>query len=210
MAKPLIEITSIYDTAIKIVNSQGAEKLSIRKLTSALQCSPNTIYLQIGNRDDLVGGMLQHFFEQRVIALDQHASWQNQCRQWAYELHKTLLDKPNLARLIGWQQRQIITDCANILLQALLKVDFEPEFALRCVRVLSNETISMSLMEIETPPVEVRRKKRSSKEVTFERRIIASQSNLNASKEFHGQSEIFESAIEFTIRGIESVLEEFK
>ena len=67
MAKPLLERHTIYDTAIDIVNDQGADNLSIRRLTSELSCSPNTIYAQVGNRDELVDGLLKYFFASHFV-----------------------------------------------------------------------------------------------------------------------------------------------
>lgn len=209
MAKPLIQSQTIYDTAIEIVNAQGADNLSIRRLTSELSCSPNTIYAQVGNRDELVDGLLNYFFASFSIALNADDHWQTQARQWVTGLRLCLVDNPNIARLIGWRQRPVIASSANSLFKAFIEAGFDADLAMRCVRVLIHETISLSLSEIESPPPPARRASRSKKASAG--RVSAKGTAVNpfeSPQHFHDFADIFNSAIDFTLRGIAQTLNE--
>ena len=144
MAKPLLDSITIYDAALALVESQGTKEFSIRRLTDVLNCSPNTIYTQVGNRDSLVAGMLQHFFRRHALQLATDSSWQDQCRDWCYALHNVLVENPSVARLMTWRHRPVVVEYANQLMVVLLQADFEHDYALRVVRVLTHETISLS------------------------------------------------------------------
>lgn len=210
MAKPLIATETIYEKAIELVDKEGIEGLSARKLATALQCSPNTLYQQVGKRDEMISGMLAYYFQSQTLNLEKSNSWQESARHWANALRAVLLRHPNLSKLITINQRYVIVDYANQLLKILLHQDFQPEFALRCTRVLSQQVISFTLTEIETPPPSVRRKNRSSQEINFEDLVIRNtkskaktQSKEKLNEGFQDRPEIFENAIEFTVLGIE-------
>ena len=205
MAKPLLERHTIFDTAIDIVNEQGADNLSIRRLTSELSCSPNTIYAQVGNRDELVDGLLNYFFSSFSIRLNPADEWQAQARKWGSALRRCLIDNPNIARLIGWRQRPVITRSANGLFKAFIDAGFGHDLAMRCVRVLIHETISLSLTEIESPPLPARRARGRKKPSAGK----ASTANpFDQGHNFKGFANIFDSAIDFTLRGIEQTFAE--
>ncbi len=207
MAKPLLEQAAIYDAAVALVNEAGAEQFSVRQLTQRLGCSPNTIYAQVGDREALISGMLAHFFSSQPIQLDASASWQAQCVEWAHRVHDMLVAHPELAKMISWRQRPLIVSWVSELLRVLLSAGFEPEPALRCVRVLSHQTISLALMEIDSPSESIRRQRRSRPERALERlakEAIDPSGVASDNWELHTQREIFSSAIEFTVAGIAS------
>lgn len=212
MARPLIEVNAIYQAALQLTSEQGSQQLTIRNLTQALNCSPNTIYSQVGDREALIQGMLDHFFQAHAVCLPDDIGWFEQCKYWALDFHGLLVSNSDLARLMSLRQRPAIADRANALLEKLLSSDFSPEFALRCVRVLSNQTIALSLLEIESPPAGERRRGRSAGESRLEKSVQTVRENDRfsgvESAVFQEQSEIFESAIEFTLRGIESAYRE--
>ena len=66
--------------------------------------------------------------------------------------------------------------------------------------------ISLSLAEIETPPIPVRRRRRSHREIQFEDLVIQ-RGNVNGARgEFQDSPEVFENAVRWIIDGIEGEL----
>lgn len=214
MAKPLIKVDVIYQAALELASKRGAGQLTIRNLTQELNCSPNTIYAQVGDRDGLIQGMLDLFFQANPVSLPDNSGWLEQCRYWAEDFHQLLINNPDLTRLMSLRQRPAIAERVNALLDKLLSAGFDAEFALRCVRVLSNQTVAFSLLEIELPPAFNLRRNRTAKEMLRGNSILLGSQkagNLGQySTAVSDQSEIFSSAIEFTLRGIESAYAELK
>lgn len=214
MAKPLIKVDVIYQAALELASKRGAGQLTIRNLTQELNCSPNTIYAQVGDRDGLIQGMLDLFFQANPVSLPYNSGWLEQCRYWAEDFHQLLINNPDLTRLMSLRQRPAIAERVNALLDKLLSAGFDAEFALRCVRVLSNQTVAFSLLEIELPPAFNLRRNRTAEEMLRGNSILLGSQkagNLGQySTAVSDQSEIFSSAIEFTLRGIESAYTELK
>ena len=202
MAKPLISVETIYETALNLLDTEGLEALSARKLAAALKCSPATLYQQVGKRDEMISQLLHYYFQSIDLSFSQKETWQESAYDWASSLRTALVSHPNLSRLLTPDNRHVIVEYVNQLLRVLLQHDFEQEFALLSCRVLTHQVISLSLTEIETPPLEIRRKKRHSKEIEFEDLIIAHK-NYSESRHLHDLPDVFASAIKFTVRGIE-------
>ena len=83
MAKPLIKPEAIYDMALHLLDSEGLEGLSARKLSSALACSPNTLYQQVGKRDEMIARLLDYYFARQSLELDLSENWQRCAASWA-------------------------------------------------------------------------------------------------------------------------------
>jgi AcrR family transcriptional regulator len=209
MSKPLISRAQIFEAALLLLDKDGLEGLSARKLAATLGCSTRTLYQQVGKRDELVRALLDHHFNQYTLEFKVKADWQECATSWANAMRQALLKHPNLSRLLTVENRTSITSYANLLLKNLLKQGFPRELALRSCRVLIHIVISMSLAEIETPPIGDRRKRRSTREIEFEDLIIAgsgSRSDTRGHNKLHDTPEVFSSAIHWIIFGIRSEL----
>lgn len=202
MAKPLVAVETIYTTALEILDEAGAQALSARNLASALGCSTRTLYQQVGKREALVKQLLDHFFSTVSLDFKQQARWQESASQWAQAMRKTLLLHPNLTRLMTIENRGAIAGYVNQLLRVLLKQEFDEELALRSSRVLTHLVIGLTLSEIDTPPITVRRRKRPAKEIQFEDLVIA-RSGIGSKDGFQDTPEVFRNAVQWTIKGIE-------
>ncbi|MGK0281499.1 MAG: AcrR family transcriptional regulator [Patiriisocius sp.] len=202
MPKPLISAETIYEKALVLLDKDGPSGLSVRKLAAALRCSPATLYQQVGKREDMVSKLLAFYFHELDLSFKQRENWQESAFEWASTLHRALLTNPNLSRLLTPDNRHVVVGYVNQLLRVLLADDFEIDLALRSCRVLTHQVISLALTEIDTPPTALRRKRRSAKEIEFEDLAIAAHP-LAANGEFQGLPEVFESAIKFTLLGIE-------
>ena len=201
MAKPLVPVETILETALTLLDEQGPEALSARNLAAVLKCSTRTLYQQVGKRDELLGRLVTHHLDSLALEFLPGDDWQDSARLWAHTIRGALLAHPNLARLMTTEHRGPIVGYVNELLKILLKAGFDEELALRSCRVLANVAISLTLSELTAPSMDVRHRTRSDEEVAFEERVVA---RTGADPEhFQEPPEVFENAIGWLIAGLE-------
>jgi AcrR family transcriptional regulator len=214
MAKPLIAVEKIYQASLSILDTDGLSGLSMRKLASALKCSPNTLYLLIGKREELIRQLLHYYFDALELEWAPTSNWQESAFNWATAVRRSLRSHPNLSQLISSQFREVIVNYANRLLKVFRQNSFPEELAMRCCRVIALQVISLSLSELDTPVLKVRRQKQSPKEIAYEDLIISTQNQVSGNnmtrENLHDLPELFENAIRFTIVGIEQELNHYK
>ena len=203
MAKPLISKELILDEALDLLNEEGLEKLSARNLAARLSCSTRTLYEQVGKRDELIRELVSHFFSNSELHFSPASQWQESGLLWANAMRSALLTHPNISRLLTTQTRPAIAETVNLLLRDWLNKGLSEELALRGCRVLTHLVISMTLTEIEAPPLPERRQRRSRREIEFEDLIIA-KTGSGENQTFQDIPEVFENAVRWTLAGIES------
>jgi AcrR family transcriptional regulator len=208
MAKPLISVETIYDAALQLLDEQGPKALSARNLAARLQCSTRTLYQQVGKREELIDKLVDHYLAGLKLEFHQGEDWQESTRAWALTIRQALLEHPNLASLMTTKHRGPIVGYVNTLLKILLQAGFGEEIALRSCRVLVNVAISLSLSEIQTPPLQELRKKRSKKEVEFETAILSKRGG--GKDRFQAPGEIFTQTVDWIVAGMEQELAQKK
>ena len=202
MAKPLVPVETILDTALQLLETEGPEALSARNLAGVLKCSTRTLYQQVGKRDALLGQLVTHHLNSLALEFHPGATWQDSARLWAHTIRGALLAHPNLARLMTTEHRGPIVGYVNELLKILLRAGFDEELALRSCRVLANVAISLTLSELTAPSMDVRHRARSDEEVKFEERVVE---RSGADPEhFQEPPEVFENAVAWLIAGLDA------
>jgi TetR/AcrR family transcriptional regulator, tetracycline repressor protein len=75
----------ILDAALEIIDHQGIERLSMRRLGNALGVDPMAIYHHVPNKQAIISGLVQRVFEEIETSLDipGDATWQDGVRTWA-------------------------------------------------------------------------------------------------------------------------------
>jgi AcrR family transcriptional regulator len=200
MAKPLVAVETIYQTALQLLDEEGAEALSARNLAARLQCSTRTLYQQVGRREELIGRLLEYHLAGLRLEFREGATWQESARAWAHAIRSALLAHPNLSRLMTMAHRGPIASYVNELLKILLRAGFDEELALRSCRVLVNVAISLSLSELKSPQRPARAR-RSHDEIRFEDLVI--ERTGRDPDTFQEPPEVFENAIRWLIDGLD-------
>lgn len=200
MAKPLVPVETILETALALLDEQGPAALSARNLAAVLQCSTRTLYQQVGKREQLIDKLVAHHLDRLALEFHPGATWQDSARRWAHTIRGALLAHPNLARLMTTEHRGPIVGYVNELLKLLLQAGFREELALRACRVLANVAISLTLSELTAPSMAVRHRVRSDEEVAFEERVVARSGADPA--HFQEPPEVFANAINWLLEGL--------
>jgi AcrR family transcriptional regulator len=148
MAKPLIAAESIYAGALEILSEEGPEGLTARNLTARLRCSAKTLYQQVGNREQMRRGLVAYAFEKIEFDFSPGDDWQSSASSWCSALRSELLSRPELARLMSTNDRDVVVRYVNRLIRVLIRQGFPQDLAVESCRVLSHATLSMTLADV--------------------------------------------------------------
>jgi AcrR family transcriptional regulator len=94
-----ITVEAITEAAIKILDSEGLEGLSMRRVADALHTGPASLYWHVGNKD----GLLDLVFDQIISEMDvpgpQGDRWKEQLKQIALSQRATILRHRDLVAI---------------------------------------------------------------------------------------------------------------
>jgi AcrR family transcriptional regulator len=97
-----------YTRAWAFDSPEGADGLKARNLAARLHCSTRTLYEQVGNREALIRGLVAHAFARIEPDLHEGETWQESTTSWCLALRDTLLSRPELARLMKREDRNVV------------------------------------------------------------------------------------------------------
>jgi AcrR family transcriptional regulator len=149
MAKPLIPVEAIYEHALALIDAEGAQALSARRLAADLRCSTRTLYQQVGNREELIRALVGRHFS--LLRLDFHEcdTWEATALQWSLALHDALQAHPFLTQLMTVDDRGAVTSYVDKLLKSLVRFGIDRGLATECCRSLVNTTINHTIVEAQ-------------------------------------------------------------
>jgi len=203
MARPLLALEAVFEKSLELLDAEGIEGLSTRRLAAELKCSTRTLYDQIGRREDLLRELVAYQFSRLELDFEEQVSWNLSAEYWCSAVRKLMLSHPNLSKLMDVKDRHIIVEHVDRLLKIFIGAGFSRSFALRSCRVLAHTTISLALTEIEMPAAAQRQKHRSRHELLFEKKLIPEGTSAREAREMHGAPEVFRNAIHWLVTGIE-------
>jgi AcrR family transcriptional regulator len=129
----------ILATALRMVDSQGIEALTMRRLGHELGRDAMSLYRYVPNRAALVDGVMEAVMDELVVRGDDDGDWQSQLRCVAQSFRELALAHPHVVALIIVQP--LSTPLAlrprgslrllEELLALLGRAGFDPELALR-------------------------------------------------------------------------------
>lgn len=89
----------VLSTALALVDAEGLEALSMRRLGQELRRDPMSLYRYAANRAALLDGVAEMVFDELAIFPDD-PDWQAQLRKIAHELRLLALRHPNVVPLL--------------------------------------------------------------------------------------------------------------
>ena len=87
----------IVDTAMALVDEEGLDGLSMRRLADRLGTGPASLYAHVSGRDELLMLLLERAAADIVIPDPEPERWQEQVREVAYSMRDALLPHRDLA-----------------------------------------------------------------------------------------------------------------
>ena len=87
----------ILSTALSIVDKEGIEALSMRRLAKELKVDPMAIYHHLPNKRALFAGLIEEVFsEMRMLEPEEMRSWRERVRAWARTFRDVARSHPKL------------------------------------------------------------------------------------------------------------------
>src|SRR5262245_17907414 len=148
MAKPLIPVDTIYGHALELLDAEGSEALTTRRLAADLKISTRTLYQQVGSREQLTRTLVARHFSALRLEFHEYEDWEATALQWCLALRDALLAHPFLTELMTVDDREAVMDYVDELVKATLQEGIPRPLAIECCRALVNLTINHSVMEV--------------------------------------------------------------
>ncbi len=167
MAKPLIPVEAIYKRALELLDAEGSDALTTRRVAADLKISTRTLYQQVGSREDLVRALVARHFSQLRLDFHEYEDWETTGLKWCLNLRDALRSHPYLTELMTIDDRKAVMDYVAELTKATLREGFPRSLAVECSRALVNLTINHCIMEVRA----LREPKHSSDTLAESRRI---------------------------------------
>lgn len=147
--RPALPVDRIVATALRVVDEQGADALSMRSLAHALGSGTATLYRHFASRAELIAHVVDRVFGEAEIDAEALAGmrWQRACHTVAWAMFHALVHHRNVTPLLAQQ----ITTGPNAMairercLSILLDAGFGPEVAARSYATLSRYVMGFAL-----------------------------------------------------------------
>ncbi len=89
----------VLQTALDLLDAEGLEALSMRRLAQTLNCDPMALYRYAANRAELLDGITELVLNE--VAINRHGQdWEAQLRRAAHDFRLTALRHPNAVPLL--------------------------------------------------------------------------------------------------------------
>ena len=92
---------AIVEQAVRIVDADGADALTVRRLATELGISTRTLYKRIGSRHRLVVSVVDAYVLSLGRGIRDDESWQESIVAWCAALHRDLITRPKLTALLS-------------------------------------------------------------------------------------------------------------
>jgi AcrR family transcriptional regulator len=90
---------AIVEAAVEILDAEGADALTVRRLGEKLNTGSATLYWHISGKDELAELVYDHVMGELTLPAPDPAHWQEQIKDMARQVYRVLLQHNDLARL---------------------------------------------------------------------------------------------------------------
>src|SRR5512143_1482112 len=90
----------IVDAAIGLLRKDPFEPLTFERIAAAMDASPMSLYVHIGNREALLDAVADSVLRNVRVAVDRRAPWQEQVRVWVIAVFRHLRETPAVSLLL--------------------------------------------------------------------------------------------------------------
>lgn len=127
----------IVENAIDLIEREGEEALTMRRLGATLGVKAMSLYHHVANRDELVDAIAAKTFES-MRDLDLDTDWREALARFATALRQLAVEQPRTFRLVGLLPHEAPLAVSERLLEILVDAGFRPEDALALYRAASS------------------------------------------------------------------------
>ena len=143
----------ILETAVELVDREGLDALSMRRLGRELGVEAMSLYNHVPNKEALLGGMVEVLIEGLEVPREGSGGWEEGVRTAFGSYLKLARAHPEVFQLFA--TRPLGTGEALRIFELLRGAGLDVVAALRAFRALSSYTIGYALAEIRGFPLEL-------------------------------------------------------
>jgi AcrR family transcriptional regulator len=108
----------IVDAAIRILDEDGPDGLSMRRLGTELESGATSIYWHVKGKDDLLDLVADRLIGEVLAGLGPADTWRDWMTAFARSMRRVLIDRPGVAPVVG--RRAVMGPNALLALEGLL------------------------------------------------------------------------------------------
>ncbi|NGO13055.1 TetR/AcrR family transcriptional regulator [Streptomyces sp. HC44] len=100
--QPALSREQIVSEAVQLLDAEGIEALSMRKLGARLDAGATSLYRHVANKDELIELVVDEIYgEIEVAVADDPAAWREGAARCAHSLRAAILRHPWIASVLG-------------------------------------------------------------------------------------------------------------
>ncbi len=143
----------IVDAAIRVMDEEGLDALSMRRLGQELNSGATSLYWHIKNKDELLDLVLDQVIGEVVPDMPRDAGWRDTADQTARALRRVLVRHRGVAPVMGERPTfgPNALQALEILLTPFMAAGFEPEGALLAATTIINWASAYAVFEVRDP-----------------------------------------------------------
>jgi AcrR family transcriptional regulator len=96
-AKPPLSEDAIVDAALEILESEGLDAVTMRRVAAALDTGPASLYVYVSGREGLLQAMLERIFASVELENPDPAQWRTQLHALVLRMRQALIAHPGIA-----------------------------------------------------------------------------------------------------------------
>ncbi|HKH04391.1 MAG TPA: TetR/AcrR family transcriptional regulator C-terminal domain-containing protein [Acidimicrobiales bacterium] len=108
----------VLGTALEIVDRDGIDALSMRRLGRELGVEAMSLYSYVESKQDLIEGVVEQVFREMPLIVEGEGQWRDRLREQAGTFRRVLLAHPNTITLVAG--RPIVTDRTRAYVESAL------------------------------------------------------------------------------------------
>src|SRR4051794_18824654 len=120
-AKPPLTREGIVDAAMTVLEGDGFEKLTMRRLATDLDTGPASLYVYVRNTQEIHALLIDRLLADLDVSWSGRGEWQGRLRRLLVDYIGVLLEHPGLARsaVTTWPQGPHYLDLVEFVLRLL-------------------------------------------------------------------------------------------
>lgn len=136
--KRALSLEAIVDVALDIIDDEGTDAVSMRRVAAEFDTGPASLYAYVSNKQELLERVLDRVTAEGEIPEDA-VTWQEMVRGWAHHVRGKLQSHQDVAKLsfAYIPQNQAVVDGAEKIMGAMIEGGVPPQVAAWTLDIVS-------------------------------------------------------------------------
>lgn len=153
--RPRLSYEQVIQTALLLVDREGLENFSMRKLGAELGVDPMAIYYYIPNKSAVLDSLVEAVMAEQVFSYNPQNDWRQNLTQVAREYRRVLRAHPNVLPVISTRPVTTRTGLRQIefFMQVIIQAGFTLLQAPTIIDIMGAFIVGHALAEVGRPPL---------------------------------------------------------